>query len=278
MKRSPVFLGQGYLLLCLAILCIAAGVALFKTTQTTVIAEITEEVSVPAKPIHKRGLFTFDPNTIDSNMADTLDIPRRVMRNLFKYRAHGGVFRTKNDVLKIYGLTDSIFLRLSPYICIGGKYAQRKKRPYTVRTKHKEKQIRQQSKAIEKVELNTATADDLRIRGIIGKARAKAIIGYRNYLGGFYSLAQLEDVYSLPDSLIDTLAFYYTVDTASIEKKELRQTSWKELVSLPFINRYDAKHILQALRTDSSIALSSELIRYRIIDSSTYQKLHFYYN
>lgn len=62
--------------------------------------------------------FEFDPNTITEESLDTLPVPRFIRRNLLSYRSAGGTFSQPGDFRKIYGMNDSIFAVLKPYIRI----------------------------------------------------------------------------------------------------------------------------------------------------------------
>ena len=49
--------------------------------------------------------FTFDPNTADSTQLLRLGLQPWQVRNIYKYRAAGGVYRKPTDFAKLYGLT-----------------------------------------------------------------------------------------------------------------------------------------------------------------------------
>lgn len=71
--------------------------------------------SINRQPFQKR-LFSFNPNTIDSVSLRCLDLPESVKMNLLKFRKKRGVFYSNTDFRKIYGVTDSIYNRMSPYL------------------------------------------------------------------------------------------------------------------------------------------------------------------
>ena len=69
-------------------------------------------------------LESFDPNSADSVKLLSLGLPPWIVRNIYKYRAHGGVFRTPEDFARIYGLTAMQYKRLKPYIHISDDFTK----------------------------------------------------------------------------------------------------------------------------------------------------------
>ena len=68
-------------------------------------------------------LRPFDPNTADRDELLALGLTNYEAVSLLKYRAAGKVFRIPEDVSLCYGISDSTYRRLEPYIRIGRKYA-----------------------------------------------------------------------------------------------------------------------------------------------------------
>lgn len=68
--------------------------------------------------IPQRKLFPFNPNTIDSIVLGNLELPESVKLNLLKFRSKGGKFYIDADFRKIYGVTDSIYTQVAPYILL----------------------------------------------------------------------------------------------------------------------------------------------------------------
>jgi DNA uptake protein ComE-like DNA-binding protein len=66
----------------------------------------------------KLRFFSFNPNTIAEEELDSLGIPSEIKNNLIRYRNKGGAFSRPEDFRKLYGMTDTIFSRLLPYITI----------------------------------------------------------------------------------------------------------------------------------------------------------------
>ncbi len=66
-------------------------------------------------------LFKFNPNTVSESRLDSLTIPDVIKKNIIKYRNAGGKFGNIFDLRKIYGMNDSIYKLLEPYLILPDK-------------------------------------------------------------------------------------------------------------------------------------------------------------
>lgn len=62
--------------------------------------------------------FDFDPNRIDSMSLVKMGLRPYVIKNMLNYRRKGGSFRKPEDLSRIYGLNEDVYLKLQPYIKI----------------------------------------------------------------------------------------------------------------------------------------------------------------
>lgn len=100
-----------------------AGLLLAERRESAVSADRAEaemEATVAADSVR---LFEFDPNTVEYADLRRLGLSSRMAVSLLKYRAAGKVFRIPEDVATCYGMTDSVYFILEPYIRIGREYA-----------------------------------------------------------------------------------------------------------------------------------------------------------
>ena len=93
------------------------------------------------------------------------------------------------------------------------------------------------------IELNTA--DTISIKKIpgIGSTFAKRIVKYRNLLGGFYSVAQLSEVYGIDEERYNALKSWFSVDSSAIHQLPINHLSAKKLASHPYLNYRQAQTI-----------------------------------
>lgn len=204
--------------------------------------------------------FPFDPNTADSTELLALGLQPWQVRNIYKYRAAGGVYRRKEDFGRVYGLTNKQYKELEPYIRIGKDY-----QPYVVFNEPRPAHINvpdsialhspKKIKAGEKIELNSAdTAQLMRVPGI-GKYYARQIVNRRTFLGGFYTPDQLLEIEYLPKEAIN----YFYVNSTEIKKINVNKASISDLKRHPYINYYQAKDIIDYRRLRGPIKSLDDL-------------------
>jgi competence ComEA-like helix-hairpin-helix protein len=95
------------------------------------------------------------------------------------------------------------------------------------------------------IDINTSdTLQLIKIPGI-GSSFAKRITSYRNLLGGYYRLEQLQEVYGMYEELYEKIIPYMQTDTDKIIPIPVNTASLDKLRSHPYINFYQAKAIIE---------------------------------
>lgn len=220
-------------------------------------------------------LFPFDPNTADSTQLLRLGLAPWQVRNIYKYRAAGGIYRQPHDFARLYGLTAGQYRRLEPYIRISDDYRPAAEaypaepRPAYVRdtTRYPLK-----LKPGQHVALNTAdTALLKRVPGI-GSGFARAIVRYRERLGGFYSTAQLMEIGNFPQSALP----YFTADPSLCRKLNVNRLNLSQLRRHPYIGFYQAKTIIDHRRLHGPLRSLDDLRLYKDFPPETIERLRHY--
>ncbi len=189
-------------------------------------------------------LRAFDPNTADSLTLRELGLPHWMARNVLRYRAKGGIFRKPTDFRRIYGMTDSLFTVLQPYILIDTTRIARSKQHHwaadsTWIDSIYLKQVVSSPKKDTILELNSADTVELQyIRGI-GRYTAAQIVRYRSQLGGYYSVEQLREI-DIP-TIVDSLLPFFTVCPDSIRPLYVNKASVQRLNRHPYLTFTQAK-------------------------------------
>lgn len=200
-------------------------------------------------------LQPFNPNTADSVLLRQLGLPVYIVRNILKYRAKGGVFRSPESFSRIYGLKEEVYQKLKPYITIAPLVSVSHVRTDTFR------QLKDTIPYIPKyeegtiVDLNKADTSILKRIPGIGSTLARMIVVYRQRLGGFYDVSQLQEV---PHVGVE-LNKWFVVTPAGLHKIQVNSASLDKLRSHPYMDFYKAKAIMEYRRKRGKIKGLSQL-------------------
>lgn len=196
--------------------------------------------------------FVFDPNTADSTQLLRLGLQPWQVRNIYKYRAAGGVYRRPLDFAKLYGLTVKQYRELEPYIRISSDYLPASTLVEAERTTHgraSDKAMAAHDSVVhrypvkiretEHVVLNTADTTTLMTVPGIGPYYARKIVAYGERLGGYVSVDQLDEIDDFPSEAKK----YFVIQNPQTRKLNVNKLSLNELKRHPYINFYMARDI-----------------------------------
>lgn len=205
--------------------------------------------------------FEFNPNTITKTEWKKLGFADWQIKTIFNYKAKGGKWKTKADVSNIYGLEESKYLKLKPYILLPDKIEQtdlaKKEKNYT-----------------QKVNVNTATTKDLlNLKGIKSEKYAAIIIKYRNSLGGFIKKEQLKEVWNLSEETY--LGFEHQIELGNINPTQLNinTNEIKDLTKHPYIDWKTGNAIIKYRKANGNYKSIDELKKIHLISQETYLKI-----
>jgi len=179
-------------------------------------------------------LFSFDPNLASEGDFRRLGLSSRTIKSILNYRIKGGQFRKKEDFAKIYTLAEEDYTRIAPYMTIGALATTGAERPamYAGGTAFPEKKFAPKGP----IDINRAALEDwLRLPGI-GEKRAQQIVNFRELLGGFISIAQLGEMYNLPDSVFQVIQPMLTLEFKSIRQLNINAATAEDLDRHPYIS------------------------------------------
>ena len=207
----------------------------------------------------------FDPNTISYDSLMIIGIPRHAAQNLIKYRKAGGKFREPKDIRRVYGISDSLWQELNQWIRID-------RQPTTVDEPDKAVKSIQES-----IPGDLNLVDTLWLKKIygIGSVLSKRIVKFRELLGGYYSINQLEEVYYLEGDALENLKrrVYLDLTETPVNKLNLNQVNMDKLALHPYIS-YKLATAIVAYRTQHGPYKSLEdLKRIHLMDDSTYLRV-----
>lgn len=201
-------------------------------------------------PTRQVRLFPFDPNTADSTQLLQLGLQRWQVRNIYRYRRAGGIYRRPQDFARLYGLTAGQYRQLEPYIRISADYQPASRlvepeKPYVRDTLRYPVKIEQGQHVV----LNTADTAQLRRVPGIGTYFANEIVNHGRFLGGYVSVDQLDEIPDFPQEAKQ----YFVISSPNPRRLNVNRLSLNELKRHPYINYYQAKAIVDYRRLHGRI-------------------------
>lgn len=216
----------------------------------------------------KKELFYFDPNTASENEWVRLGVRKKTAQTIQKYIAKGGKFYKPEDIRKIYGLSESDAKRLIPYVSI----ASVKKNFSTVQNHYPETNYYPKKNPIQPLDINVADTSAFIALPGIGSKLSKRIIGFREKLGGFYSVEQIGETYNLPDSTFQKIKKYLTIDSKAIKKININSATVEQLKAHPYINYSIANAIVQYRQQHGNFKELNDLRKIMLITDEFFTK------
>ena len=187
--------------------------ALFNKIVPYILLE--DEAKKNSTALDIKSKMVIDPNTANYQELTQAGFSGKTANTLIHYRSSGKTFTSMNDLIKIYGMNDSILNEVSSYVHF----------PEPVESPSLITKAPVTSIAIPfSFDLNKADTTMLKSLPGLGHVLALRIISYREKLGGYFSIDQLKEVYGLQDTTIARFRSRLTV-TDPYKKIKINQDS-----------------------------------------------------
>ena len=217
----------------------------------------------------------FDPNTVDSVTLLHLGFKPWQAKNMLKYRAKGGRYRQKEDMKKLYGMTDSMYIALEPYICIQqDSIAVDSAQVDTIRLDSLPKWRSIKKDTI--LNLRTADTTELKLIRGIGSYRAKMIVRYREQLGGYARVEQILEARGMDKVVADSILPHFYIDSVVLNKMPVNKIRPEVLHRHPYLSFEQAKAIYEYRRRHIRIKSAEELKKIKGLSSTDIEKISIY--
>lgn len=240
--------GITILLVIIFLLAIANKIIFYFETPGKIDAELLNADFNPQettlnKENRQVSLFPFNPNTIDQLALDSLALPLEIKRNMVRYREKGGHFYSSKDFKKTYGVTDSIYSSIEPFIRIETAVAG----PVPEKIK----------KQLFNFDPNTSTDSIFLCLGFTEK-QIKTIRNYQNKGGYFNDAEGFFRIYGITDSQKKDLLSYIKIEEKEFPQARKRMDKEKLMIE---INSTDSVELMKLPGIGTT--LSKRIIKYR---------------
>ena len=206
--------------------------------------------------------FKLDPNKATISDWEKFGFSQKQSKVIYNYIDRRGGVSSKEQLKDIFVIDSKKYNEMKSFIIIDESWLS------NLKPKNKS-----YSKDLIIVELNSATKESLMSISGVGDVLSDRIIKYRDLLGGFYSVEQLNKVYGIKPEVFAKIEDNIIVEEHLVKKINVNFVDVKDLSSHPLISYKEAKALIN-FRTnkgfiidlnvlfDNNILKNKELIYY----------------
>ena len=246
----------------------------FKTMEQMAILDSVSAASKSARKGSKlwinqsKKVFNFEPNQLAKERWVELGFSPFVAERIDKYRKAGARFKTKNDLMKIYGIDQELVTELWSNILL----------PETFDKPVQDKKTNNGIHAFQKqvIEINTADTNQLIALPLIGNKLANRIVKYRDKLGGFYKIEQVLEVYGLKPETYELIKERLRVDIKKIKLIDINTCDKTELEKHPYVGYKCASIVINYRQQHGPYSNAEDLKRVHVLTDESIEKLKNY--
>ncbi|MBK9638474.1 MAG: helix-hairpin-helix domain-containing protein [Bacteroidetes bacterium] len=214
-------------------------------------------------------LTVFDPNTADSSQLVALGMSPKQSSSLIRFRERIGGFKSKEDVKNVRVLHASLFEKWDPFIELSPAKGIKSTEKFNSGFKSNSEASRPKWIVLDLNEVDTTELQDL---PFIGSGRSKAIVSYRERLGGFYTTEQLKEIRSIPDSVYKIIFPKVKVEGGPYKKLNINSLPADSLKH-PYINKQLARLIVAYREQHGVFKSLADLKKIPLVDEEILRKL-----
>jgi DNA uptake protein ComE-like DNA-binding protein len=203
--------------------------------------------------------YPFNPNFITDYKGYKLGMSVAEIDRLLAFRKQNKYVNSPEEFQVVTQVSDSLLSVISPYF----------KFPDWVKNKKEFKDFKKYDNTAfakkEKViilDINQASQEDLiKIYGI-GEAISLRILKFKESLGGFVSMEQMNDIWGLSPEVIENLNTHFKISAVPrVKKIDINNASMKELASFPYFKYPISKNIVTYRSMNGDIKNSEDLTK-----------------
>ncbi len=199
----------------------------------------------------ERPVYSINPNYLTDFRGFMLGMSTEEIDRLLSFREKGEFLHSAREFQEVTGVSDSLMSAI----------AHRFRFPSFERKNPDHRPGLSTAKTtVAKRDLNRASTQELSEVHGVGPTLSKRIVSYRDYLGGYSFDGQLFEVYNLPEETGKKILERFEIrERPLIEKVNLNQASFREILALPYIDYRLTQRIMDFRNREKVITDLSEL-------------------
>ena len=290
------------ILLPIAIVLVAIAVALelLPDAEQVEVADLPAEQEVVddvGEVVAEEVAFKeFDPNKFSYEELREAGLPKDVAVGIVRWRSYGKVYRVKEDLALVSGMTDSLYAVLKPFIVIDPSVAakpkvyERKERgEYSAKKSQPEQSQLPKTDSLSKpkparaepsfahseplVELNSADTMALISVNGIGSKSAAEIVKYRDLLGGYHSVEQISELKCVTEQNYEKILQQIYCDSCEIRKIDINFAAPKVIARHPYVSVAALRKIIKQRQLKGGWSRIEEMVEDNILSEDEAKRL-----
>ena len=218
---------------------------------------------------HSKELFNFNPNGLPVDDWVRLGLSPAQARSIKNFETKGGNFKTKEDVKKLFVISEERYRELEPFIVLPENKSSEQTRNPKLGT--------QNPPTPSIIELNTADSSLLTTVKGIGPVFAKRIVAYRDRLGGFHSKDQLTEVFGMDAEKYAGVKDFVKTDSTYIRKININTVEISELKKFPYLSPTVAAALVNYRKSHGNYKSVAGIRSCALINEVLYKKIAPYF-
>ena len=209
----------------------------------------------------KLNPFLFNPNNLPAEQWRKLGLSDKQINGIKNYEAKGGSFQTKNDLKKMYVISENESQILEPFIDLPIEkpviaYTPKYTPPVTLQ-----------------IELNNADSTELKNLKGIGNVLSKRIVSYRNKLGGFCKKEQLLEIEGIDSALYKSIIPQLTLEKRLIKQIDINTAEYTDFKGHPYISSNVALSIINYRRMHGPYKELTDVMKSALMTEELFYKI-----
>ncbi len=210
--------------------------------------------------IKQKPLRPFNPNSVSKTELMEFGFSHRQAAAFVKFRSVIGGYQTNEQVAKVYGMTPELLERIVPYMGL---------------TATVENEVPSNNQVVQPVIIDINTADSAQLTSLpgIGPVFARRIVRYRDRIGGYVDVQQLQEVYGMREETLEKIQGKVEAKGEPVSRN-INAMDVKEIRSLPYITNWNqARAVFNYREQHGAFQSKEDLLKIKLLDSLQVNKM-----
>ena len=204
----------------------------------------------------KQKIYPFNPNFITDFKGYMLGMSVEQIDRLLAFRKTERYVNSAEEFQAVTKVSDSLLDAIAPYFKFPDWTKNKTKFKAYEKPEFKKKEVKVP------IDINLATAEDLKKVYGIGDGLSERILKEKEKFGGFVSMDQMSDIWGLSPEVIEKLQQEFTITKQpEITKIKINDATFKELMQFPYFKYKVAKSIVTFRTMNAKIAGVEDLLK-----------------